>query len=308
MARRLRACSRQEDTLGAGSGDPLMSSTTKPVTLACRLCGGKSRHIFRKTLLGHIDAGYYRCDTCQSQQTEIPYWLEEAYAIEGVHIDVGSASRTIKNWLGASTLLDQLGCNRTDVAVDFGAATGLFARLMRDVGYNFHSYDKYSLPSFTNYFLLKENELAKAKIITCFEVFEHLPEPAETLTQILSADADFVIFTTWFCDNQNEDWIYYLPECGQHVFFYTQNAIREFASRFGYEMTLSHFFMILSKTGRTSEPQKEVIHQFSLSSLAQTAAVTEQKIGGIIMGSQYIDNDLAAARTRFENERLNPIK
>jgi Methyltransferase domain len=301
----LRACGRQKDTLGAGLGHPQMSNTTKPETLACRLCGGTSRHVFRKTLLGHIDAGYYRCDACQSQQTEIPYWLDEAYAIEGVHIDVGSASRTIKNWLGASTLLDQLGCDKNAVAVDFGAATGLFARLMRDVGYNFHSYDKYSLPSFTNYFLLNENELAKAKVITCFEVFEHLPEPAETLAQILSADADFILFTTWFCDNQGEDWIYYLPECGQHVFFYSQEGMRSFAGKFGYDLTLSHFFMILSKTTRTSENQKEVISAFSLSSLTQVAAVTEQKVGGVIMGNAHIDSDLASARLRFEDERLN---
>jgi Methyltransferase domain len=281
-----------------------MSATAKPDTLACRLCGGTSRPIFSKTLLGHIDATYFSCDACQSQQTEVPYWLDEAYGIEGVHIDVGSASRTLKNWLGASTLLDQLGCDRKAIAVDFGAASGLFARLMRDVGYNFYSYDKYSLPSFTNYFLLKDTELAKANVITCFEVFEHLPEPAETLTQILSADADLVLFTTWFCDNQNQDWIYYLPECGQHVFFYSQEGIREFARKFGYDLTLSHFFMILSKTERLSDHQKGLINAFSLSSLAQVAEVTEQKVGSVIMGNAHIDDDLAAARRRFETERL----
>lgn len=281
-----------------------MSNTAKPAILPCRLCGGTTRYSFAKTLLGHIDAAYYSCDNCKSQQTEAPYWLDEAYGIEGVHIDVGSGSRTLKNWLGVSTLLDQLGCDRSAVAVDFGAASGLFARLMRDVGYNFHSYDKYSIPSFTNYFLLKETELAKAKIITCFEVFEHLPEPAETLTQILSADADFVLFTTWFCDGQDQDWIYYLPECGQHVFFYSQGAMRDFARKFGYEMTLSHFFMILSKTERTSDHQKNAIDAFSLSSLAQVVATTEQTVSSVIMGNSYIDRDLAAARSRFENERL----
>lgn len=285
-----------------------MSDKSRPGTLVCRLCGGTSRYVFSKMLLGHIDAGYYHCEICQSQQTEVPYWLDEAYAIEGVHIDVGAASRTVKNWLGASTLLDQLGCDRNAVAVDFGAATGLFARLMRDVGYNFYSYDKYSLPSFTNYFLLKENELNKAKIITCFEVFEHLPEPAETLSKILSINADFIIFTTWFCDNQNEDWIYYVPECGQHVFFYSQEGMRDFARKFGYDLTLSHVFMILSKTERISKQQKEVINAFSLSSLAQIAAVTKQTISGIIMGNQYIDQDLSTARARFESERQNSVK
>ena len=272
--------------------------------IACRLCGGTSRYIFSKTLLGHVDVGYYGCDACHSQQTEAPYWLDEAYAIEGVHIDVGSGSRTIKNWLGASVLLDELGCDRQSVSVDFGAATGLFARLMRDVGYNFHSYDKYSLPSFTNYFLLSENDLSKAKVITCFEVFEHLPEPAETLKQILLADADFILFTTWFCDNQDEDWIYYLPECGQHVFFYSQSAMRDFAARFGYEMTLSHFFMILSKKDRTSAHQSAAINEFSLSSLAQVSARTERTVGSVIMGNTHIESDLAAARKRFEAERL----
>jgi len=271
-------------------------------TIRCRLCGAQSHYLFDKRLLGRLKVAYYRCSSCESQQTEVPTWLDEAYAIPGVHIDVGGGSRTLKNWLGASTLLSRLNFPKTGLAVDFGAASGLFARLMRDLGYDFFSYDKYARPAFTSYYLIDDFAQVRPNLITAFEVFEHLPEPKQTLELILSAGAELILFTTWFCDGQNEDWIYYLPECGQHVFFYSERSIREFADRFGYDMTISHFFMILAKRDAFDTRQRETIYDFSLNSLRQVAEATAETVGSVIMGNQYIERDLAVARARFERE------
>lgn len=270
-------------------------------TTECRFCGAQSRYTFSKRVLTRYDVAYFQCEACSSRQTEIPYWLDEAYAVPGVHIDVGSASRTVKNWLGASLLLDQLGVARAAKAVDFGSGSGLFVRLMRDVGYDFHACDKYTIPRLCNYFLA--DTLSGAKVLTAFEVFEHLPEPKQTLHEFFSVGADFILFTTWFCDGQSDDWIYYLPECGQHVFFCSEAAMRQVALSYGYDMTISHFFMILAKHDRMSAAQRETIHEFSLTSMAQALSGARDRLSGVIMGNEHIDRDLAAARVRFTRER-----
>ncbi|MGL5361747.1 MAG: class I SAM-dependent methyltransferase [Bosea sp. (in: a-proteobacteria)] len=275
-------------------------------SIPCRLCGGASHFIFNKEVLGDRTVRYFACESCGSQQTEYPDWLDRAYAIPGVHIDVGCASRTLKNWLGATTLFEMLDIPRSAVGVDFGAAYGLFARLMRDTGHNAFSNDKYTTPAYTSYFNVDDISAERPRYLTAFEVFEHLPDPAQTLDQLFSLDADFVLFTTWFCDNQAEDWIYYLPDCGQHVFFYSDKGMREFAARHGYEMVASHFFMILYKRDKATSKQIEAITQFSLNSLKIVSDATLKTVNSVIMGNAFIDQELIDARARFALENHPP--
>ncbi len=210
--------------------------------LSCRLCGGDAPPAFRKLVLRRHDVSFHRCGTCGSVQTEQPYWLDEAYAIPGVHVDVGIASRTIKNWVALAALFELIGLPREALVVDFGGASGLLARLLRDVGYDARSFDKYSTPAFTSYFNATHPKLSKPRIITAFEVFEHFVDPKAELSALLDGRPDLVAFTTWFCDGQPDDWIYYAEDCGQHVFFYTQKAIRDFAESKGYELMLTSYF------------------------------------------------------------------
>jgi hypothetical protein len=266
---------------------------------ACRLCGGSTVPLFNKIVLGRHCVRYHRCETCYCQQTDPPTWLEEAYAIAPNHIDVGAASRTLKNWIGAVTFLEGLNVPRTWPAVDIGAASGLFVRLMRDVGYDFRAQDKYAWPSFASYFQDDPLEPRSPRVVTLFEVLEHLPEPGRFLEKLLGEGPDLVLFTTWFCDDQDMDWIYYLPECGQHVFFYSEHGMREFAAAFGYDMTISHFFMILAKRNRLDEASWRWIERFSLDSLALAAARTTSLVSSVIMGNAFIDKDFDFARKQF---------
>jgi Methyltransferase domain len=276
---------------------------TSSALITCRLCGASSAKIFNKLVLARHDVAYFRCVDCQSIQTEVPYWLDEAYAIPGVHIDVGGASRTIKNWSGLSVLLGRLGFSRTDFALDFGAASGLLGRLMRDIGYNFHSYDKYARPSFTSYFNAASCDAEPPKLITAFEVFEHLPEPKVELSQLFALRSPLIVFTTWFCDDQNGDWIYYIPECGQHVFFYSETAMRNYAAQYGYELRSSAFFHILSRPDAFSVEQRQVIHDFTLHGATWAHQENADLLAGVCMGNGYIDADFNAARVRFQRER-----
>ena len=232
----------------------------------------------------------------------MPHWLDEAYAIPGVHIDVGCASRTLKNWAGLSTLLGRLKLPKEALAFDFGAGSGLLGRLMRDIGYNFHSHDKYARPSFTSYNNFDELPATKPQLITAFEVFEHLPEPKTDLEQLLGLRAPLIVFTTWFYSDQGEDWIYLVAECGQHVFFYSEQAMRELACTNGYELRSSAFFHILSRPEAFDKDQRRVLEEFPVHGATWASAGTADLLASIWLGNSYIDADFEVARQRFSTE------
>ena len=267
---------------------------------SCRLCGSETEYAFRKRVLARHDVRYYRCSGCASTQTEAPYWLDEAYAIPGLHIDVGAPTRSMKNWLAAVTLLDLLGVKADYTGVDFGAGPGLFASLMRSSGFDFHAQDKYAAPLYANYFSVKDAVAATPDVLTAFEVFEHLPTPRKTLDELFGAGAPLVLFTTWMNDDQPDDWVYYLPECGQHVFFYSERGMRETAARHGYRMQVSQYFYILSNPAGLTRAQLAVIDGFALNAVSLVAGRIADIAGHVIMGNPHIDRDFALAGKRFD--------
>jgi Methyltransferase domain len=221
-------------------------------------------------------------DACGSIETEQPYWLDEAYAIPGVHIDVGVASRTVKNWVALETLFSCAGVARDAFVLDFGAASGLLARLMRDVGYDVRSYDKYTTASFTSYFNVELNKTSCPAVLTAFEVFEHFAQPAQELTALLDLRPELVVFTTWFCDGQDENWIYFVEDCGQHVFFYTEKSLRDFVDRLGYDLVLTSFFHVLVRR--------------------ETCERLRHGVGEVAFRNAYIDADFEVAQQLFRTE------
>ena len=80
-----------------------------------------------------------------------------------------------------------------------------------------------------------EGDLARNyDLITAFEVFEHLPQPAETLATLFQARPRFIIASTEVYSGQDASWWYLAPRHGQHVFFYSRHALRLLASRHRY--------------------------------------------------------------------------
>ncbi len=200
----------------------------------CRVCDGQLSHKFQKTQLTY-DVSYLECQTCHSLQTETPYWLEEAYSKLNFAIDTGMASRTIytsKLALGLSLLSN---FHADDLCIDFGGGTGLFTRLLRDAGLNAFWDDKYCKNVFSLGFekVLPTNE--PIKLITAFEVLEHLPSPLETLESILGNNPDYFLCSTKLYSGQGSEWWYLLND-GQHVQFYSMKGLELLADRFGYHL------------------------------------------------------------------------
>lgn len=105
----------------------MSTSVSKDAQIPCRLCGSASWHIFDHVVLDRHQVGYFECSGCGSLQTEAPFWLDEAYGIEGVHIDVGQAARVLQTWLRVWLILERIAFDRAELCIDYGSSAGLLA-------------------------------------------------------------------------------------------------------------------------------------------------------------------------------------
>jgi hypothetical protein len=234
----------------------------------CRLCGEKSEEKFELFLLGKHKVKYYHCTNCRSLQAEQPYWLEEAYGIVDL-LDTGRATRTLVNFFIIPKLLELLGAEMKSISVDFGGGSGLFARLMRDVGYDYHTCDKYGTSEFATGFVWSDLQ-KKVNVLSLFEVAEHFPSPAADWDVIFKMDPEIVIGTTTLYNGEGPDWGYLIPNSGQHVFFYTPAALAILAQRNkrhayligGYFIILKEAIseLILAKLNEWAGSQRDAAH------------------------------------------------
>jgi hypothetical protein len=102
---------------------------------------------------------------------------------------------------------------------------------MRDLGFDFYWYDKFCDNLFARQFEADVTGGVHYEVLTAFEVFEHLQEPRRELGLMLDV-ADNILFSTWLLPAHNPvpgDWWYYFPLHGQHIAFYTTQALQVLA-------------------------------------------------------------------------------
>jgi len=119
--------------------------------------------------------------------------------------------------------------------LDFGGGYGVFTRWMRDEGYDFFHYDQHCPNLFAGGYEADISGAITYELVTAFEVFEHIAEPAKTISQLLSI-SDSILFSTELLPVPPPpiaDWWYYGPEHGQHIAFFTRVALQQLAARFG---------------------------------------------------------------------------
>lgn len=183
----------------------------------CCLCAGQTKYVWSQLILEKYDVGYFECLECGSLQSETPYWLDEAYSQAGTGYDTGACQRSIICALAMSTAFEMLGIRPETKCLDCGAGMGLYARMMRDRGWSYFAYEKYVFPFYMDKFCAGPTD-TKWGVVSAFEVFEHLPNPGDSIDLILGSAKDYVFFTTECWENQGNAWHYLDPMHGQHVF------------------------------------------------------------------------------------------
>ncbi len=203
-------------------------------TPVCRLCGGATRLLFEKRVLGRHPAGYFRCGTCELTQTSEPTWLEEAYAEPISITDTGLLARNLAARRIVASLLHLSGV-RAEPCLDYAAGYGVFVRLMRDVGFHFHWTDPLARNLFAQGFEWNEGR-GRPVVVTAFEVLEHLVRPHEEFGRIAAFGADLIVTSTELPPGgvPAEDWQYLSLESGQHVAFYTPATLERLGREHGY--------------------------------------------------------------------------
>ena len=183
--------------------------------------------------MGKYRIRYFLCGTCFFLQTEDPYWLDEAYRKDAGTGDTGIVTRSIF-YSKLATVLICLELDKNGVFLDFGGGTGLFTRLMRDVGFAYYWSDPYAKNIFVKGF---EYSLGgkEAELVTAFESFEHFADPMGEISKMISISSN-VLFSTETLPlpiPPIDQWYYYATHHGQHVSFYSTRTFHYIAQRFG---------------------------------------------------------------------------
>jgi hypothetical protein len=211
---------------------------------ACRLCGGLLKPNFTHKVLDRHAVGYFLCQSCDSLQTEAPYWLSEAYADHNLAVsDTGSAVRSLECQAVIWAAVRIMRLSSTATVLDHGGGIGLLCRLLRDIGFSARVYDAYARNLLATTF---DDDGSRPDILCSFEVVEHFAEPAAEMKRLFDRQARMMILGTETYRGQGADWWYIAPHSGQHVFFYSEKAMQFLANNYSYYYTRVggfHFFL-----------------------------------------------------------------
>jgi len=214
--------------------------------MQCKICGSSAKLVKTFIVRKKYQAEYYICDKCSFMFVANPSWLSEAYEKPINTTDTGYVLRNV--FLSRKTLLLFLflfGKNKT--FLDYGGGYGILTRLMRDYGLNYLWEDHYTKNLFAEGF---EYTIEPIKALSCFECFEHLPEPLSEIERMLSISKNIFFSTVLLPEKTlpSDDWEYYGLNHGQHVAFYSEKTLLHIAKKYQlYFYTDHHNLHLLSE-------------------------------------------------------------
>ena len=204
--------------------------------IPCRVCAGPSAPAFEAEVLGRHRVRYFQCPACGFLETEEPGWLAEAYADAITLQDTGLVDRNLRNAEDAALLL-YFFFDCAGKFVDYAGGTGLFTRLMRDVGFDFRTLDPHATNVHARGFEARPDERG-FELVTSFESFEHFVRPQEELERMLAMSRN-VLFSTELLPSPRpapEAWWYYSLTGGQHIAFYERRTLEHLAAKNGLRL------------------------------------------------------------------------
>lgn len=213
----------------------------------CPICRSGTQAWASGTVLGDQPVEYARCSGCGAALAQDVTWLDRAYAAPIAATDVGLLDRCLVLSHVTAALLNALGTTQ-GTFLDWAGGYGALARLMRDRGYDFYDYDPMAANVFAGPHRLDTIAEQRFSAVTAYEVLEHLTDPVAQLTEV-AASTETMIVTTQVLPHpppKPGSWDYYSLETGQHVTFYTPDALEHLGQRLGYDHvvtgTIVHLF------------------------------------------------------------------
>lgn len=236
----------------------------------CKICGSKTNEIFKAQVIWKHDVTYYQCDKCKFIQTENPYWLDEAYKEAISSLDIGYITRNIMYSEITSSLIKHF-YHRNNRFLDYGGGYGMFVRLMRDKGFDFYRQDMYCENLFSKYLDISDIEEGvnkKFKLLTAFEVFEHLENPISEIEKMLTY-SNSILFSTEIIPktqlNNSNDWWYFSPESGQHISFFSKESFDEIKRKFNCSIySDGHSLHLITKKKFIINPIKAISYSHKI--------------------------------------------
>ena len=123
--------------------------------------------------------------------------------------------------------------------IDYGGGYGVLVRLLRDRGLDFYRQDIYAENLFAKNFDQEDAGTEKFELLTAFEVFEHLENPAAAVDDMLKL-SDNILFSTELQPIPNptpDTWWYILPEIGQHISLFSKKSLETLAEQKGLHLS-----------------------------------------------------------------------
>lgn len=209
----------------------------------CRLCDGETKYKFNLEVLSKYEIKYWECMVCNALQTQLPYWLDEAYERNNISIyDTGIAQRNIRNFV-VTYVISKLF--RLKDVIDYGGGDGLLCRLLRDHTINCYVKDKYAYPVYAQGF--RNENFSSPDLVTCYEVLEHFVHPKYDLDEIFTNRPNVILISTGIYKDHISDWYYLFPQGGQHIFFYSEKSLLYIAKKYNYELQIINDFIFFTR-------------------------------------------------------------
>ena len=208
-----------------------MKNKVEMKTKTCPILGHQMDAVFSANLLNKYDVQYFYCEESGLLQTEVPYWLDEAYDQAIAATDTGILRRNLLHLFRSLPLLNAL-TDKQSKLLDVGGGYGILTRMLRDVGYDCYSYDKYCQNLFADGF--EPEKSFSANVLFAFEVFEHIEDPMTFLQENFSKySCKTMILSTQTFDGPipDKDWWYYSLTTGQHITFYQPKSLKILAEK-----------------------------------------------------------------------------
>ena len=118
--------------------------------------------------------------------------------------------------------------------IDVGGGDGLFCRILRDYHINCFSSDKYSKNLYSKNF--SKPNFDKPDLLTSFEAVEHFENPRDEFDQIFKLNPKMLLLTTSIYKRQEKNWEYFEFKTGQHIFFFSKEALQMIGKKYNYKV------------------------------------------------------------------------